>query len=51
MQAYNALKDTGQQLEFIFVSFDRDVNGFNENMKNMPWLVVTFDVNVQKILG
>lgn len=51
MQAYNTLKDTGQELEVIFVSFDRDENGFNEHIKNMPWLVVPFDVNLQKILG
>ncbi|KAJ9553530.1 hypothetical protein OSB04_017575 [Centaurea solstitialis] len=51
MQAYNALKDTGQELEVIFVSFDRDENGFNEHFKSMPWLVVPFNVNLQKILG
>lgn len=51
VQAYNTLKDTGQELEVIFVSFDRDENGFKEHMKCMPWLVVPFDVNLQKILG
>lgn len=51
MQAYNALKETGQELEVIFVSFDRDENGFKEHIKGMPWLVVPFDVNLQKFMG
>lgn len=50
-QAYNALKDTHQELEIIFISFDRDENGFKEHIKSMPWFVVPFDVNLQKKLG
>ncbi|XP_071734115.1 probable nucleoredoxin 3 [Rutidosis leptorrhynchoides] len=51
IQAYNDLNDTGHDLEIIFVSFDRDENGFKEHIKCMPWLVVPFNVNIQKILG
>ncbi|XP_024990060.1 probable nucleoredoxin 3 isoform X3 [Cynara cardunculus var. scolymus] len=51
VQAYNVLKDTSRELEVIFVSFDRDENGFKEHSKTMPWLVVPFDVKLQKILG
>lgn len=51
MQTYNALKDVDYELEIIFISFDRDENGFKEHMKSMPWLVVPFDVNLQKKLG
>ncbi|KAJ0553287.1 putative protein-disulfide reductase [Helianthus annuus] len=51
VQAYNTLKETGQELEVIFVSFDRDENGYKEHIKGMPWLVVPFDVNSQKIIG
>lgn len=51
IQVYNDLKDTGHDLEIIFVSYDRDENGFKEHMKCMPWLVVPFNVNLQMILG
>ncbi|CAI9295829.1 unnamed protein product [Lactuca saligna] len=50
LQTYNALKDVDYELEIIFISFDRDENGFKEHMKSMPWLVVPFDVNLQKKL-
>lgn len=45
------LKDTGQEIEVIFVSFDRDENGFQEHIKCMPWHVVPFDLRIQKKLG
>lgn len=51
VQAYNMLKDTGQEIEVIFVSFDRDENGFQEHIKCMPWHVVPFDLSIQKKLG
>lgn len=51
VQVYDTIKDTGQELEIIFVSFDRDENGFKEHIKCMPWLVVPFDINLQKRFG
>nr|XP_043607891.1 probable nucleoredoxin 3 [Erigeron canadensis] len=51
IQAYDALKNTGRDIEVIFVSYDQDENGYKEHTKGMPWLVVPFNVNLQKILG
>lgn len=41
----------GRELEIIFISFDRDVNKFQEHFKTMPWLAVPFDTNLHKRLS
>ncbi|KAK9279217.1 hypothetical protein L1049_012895 [Liquidambar formosana] len=51
VQLYNTLRTTGKKLEIIFVSLDRDENGFNEHFKCMPWLAVPFDVNLHRRLS
>ncbi|KAJ4962492.1 hypothetical protein NE237_022431 [Protea cynaroides] len=50
VQFYNTLRIMGRNLEIIFVSFDRDENGFNEHFKLMPWLAVPFDINIRRRL-
>lgn len=47
---YNTLNSTGRKLEIIFVSFDRDENGFREHFKCMPWLAVPFNVSIRRRL-
>lgn len=47
---YNTLNSTGKKLEIIFVSFDRDENGFREHFKCMPWLAVPFNVGIRRRL-
>ena len=51
MQQYNKLRESGQNLEVIFISFDRDEKGFKEHYNSMPWLGVPFDVNLHKRLS
>ncbi|XP_043714794.1 probable nucleoredoxin 3 [Telopea speciosissima] len=46
VKLYNTLRNTDRNLEIIFVSFDRDENGFREHSKLMPWLAVPFDINI-----
>ncbi|KAL5699764.1 protein-disulfide reductase [Ranunculus cassubicifolius] len=50
VQLYNTLKSKGRDLEIIFVSFDRDEDGFREHIKGMPWLAVPFSVNTRRRL-
>ncbi|CAK8568762.1 unnamed protein product [Lathyrus sativus] len=47
---YETLKKRGVNIEIIFVSFDRDEEGFNEHVKSMPWLAVPFDVDLHRKL-
>ncbi|KAD2803933.1 hypothetical protein E3N88_37310 [Mikania micrantha] len=51
VQAYNTLKETGKEIEVIFVSFDRDENEYEEHIKGMPWLVVPFNLILQTFIG
>ncbi|XP_042492000.1 probable nucleoredoxin 3 [Macadamia integrifolia] len=50
VQLYNTLRNTERNLEIIFVSFDRDENGFREHFKLMPWLAVPFDISIRRQL-
>ncbi|XP_010263377.1 PREDICTED: probable nucleoredoxin 3 [Nelumbo nucifera] len=50
VQLYNTLRKTNVKLEIIFVSFDRDENGFREHFKCMPWLALPFDVSLRRRL-
>ncbi|XP_065849936.1 probable nucleoredoxin 3 [Euphorbia lathyris] len=51
VQLYNSLKGDDKKLEIVFVSFDRDEEGFNEHFKCMPWLAVPFDVDLHRQLS
>ncbi|KAF8407366.1 hypothetical protein HHK36_006494 [Tetracentron sinense] len=50
VQLYNTLRNTDRNLEIIFVSFDRDENGFREHFECMPWFAVPFDASVSRRL-
>ncbi|KAK6912390.1 Thioredoxin-like fold [Dillenia turbinata] len=49
-QVYDTLKRNGKCLEILFVSFDKDENGFEEHFKCMPWLAIPFDMNLHRRL-
>lgn len=51
VQLYNHLKADGRNLEIVFVSFDRDEDGFKEHFKCMPWLAVPFDAHLHRKLS
>ncbi|CAL5434761.1 unnamed protein product [Camellia sinensis] len=51
VQLYNQLTKLGKKIEIIFISFDRDEEGFKEHFKCMPWLAVPFDVNLHRRLS
>ncbi|XP_077216083.1 putative nucleoredoxin 3 [Tasmannia lanceolata] len=51
VQLYNNLRGTGREIEIIFISFDRDENGFIEHFKCMPWLAAPFDVDLRRQLS
>ncbi|KAE9603755.1 putative protein-disulfide reductase [Lupinus albus] len=50
VELYDALRKRGINLEIIFVSFDREEDGFKEHLKSMPWLAVPFDINLHRRL-
>ncbi|CAJ1973826.1 unnamed protein product [Sphenostylis stenocarpa] len=50
LELYETLRKRGISLEIIFISFDRDGDGFKEHFKSMPWLAVPFDVNLHRRL-
>jgi len=39
---YQKLKTMGADIEFVFISFDRDVNSFKKYFSEMPWIAVPF---------
>lgn len=51
IQVYNRLRAEGKKLEIVFVSFDRDEEGFKEHFECMPWLAVRFDVDLHRHLS
>ncbi|CAL5439715.1 unnamed protein product [Camellia sinensis] len=51
VQLYNQLTKLGKKIEIIFISFDRDEEGFKEHFNCMPWLAVPFDVNLHRRLS
>ncbi|KAF3778864.1 putative nucleoredoxin 3, partial [Nymphaea thermarum] len=48
IQAYNELKQKGDNLEVIFISFDKDEACFLEHYKAMPWLALPFDEGLRR---
>ncbi|KAJ6361130.1 hypothetical protein OIU78_001716 [Salix suchowensis] len=51
VKIYNSLRSSGKKLEIVFISFDRDEDGFKEHFKCMPWLAVPFEVNLHRHLS
>lgn len=51
VKIYNSLRGSGKKLEIVFISFDRDEDGFKEHFKCMPWLAVPFEVNLHRRLS
>lgn len=51
VKIYNSLRGSGKKLEIVFISFDRDEDGFKEHFKCMPWLAVPFEVNLHRHLS
>ncbi|KAA8528207.1 hypothetical protein F0562_035542 [Nyssa sinensis] len=51
VQLYNKLRKKGENIEIVFISFDRDESGFKEHFKCMPWLSIPFDVKLHKQLS
>jgi len=50
VELYETLRKRGINIEIIFISFDRDEDGFKEHFKSMTWLAVPFDVNLHRRL-
>ncbi|KAF7830172.1 putative nucleoredoxin 3 [Senna tora] len=48
IELYHTLTKKGVSLEIIFISFDHDEDGFQQQFKSMPWLAVPFDVNLHR---
>ncbi|XAR57670.1 Protein-disulfide reductase [Bertholletia excelsa] len=48
VQVYHKLQRWGKKIEIIFISSDRDEEGFKAHFKSMPWLSVPFDVNLHR---
>ncbi|XP_021731531.1 probable nucleoredoxin 3 [Chenopodium quinoa] len=46
IQMYNSLKKTGENLEIVFVSSDRDEEAYTKHLETMPWLAVPFNLNL-----
>ena len=42
VESYNKMKASGKKIEIVFVSADKDVDGFNEYFSEMPWLAVKY---------
>jgi len=43
VKTYNKLKESGKKFEIVFVSSDKDENGFKEYFGEMPWLALPFE--------
>mgnify|MGYP000979652745 CR=1 FL=1 len=49
---YKNINAETKQLEIIFVSLDKEKEGFEKHHKDMPWLAVPFgDVRVDKLIN
>lgn len=52
VQWYNKFKDgsNGGNFDIIFLSSDKDVNGFDEYFKEMPWFAVPYTDRTIKVM-
>ena len=50
LQIYTDLRNTGKDIEIIFISLDRDENSFLDHIKGMPWLALPFDTGLTRKL-
>lgn len=50
LQIYTTLRNTGKNIEIIFISLDRDEISFWDHFKGMPWLALPFDTGRRRKL-
>lgn len=50
LQIYTTLRNTGKNIEIIFISLDRDEISFLDHFKGMPWLALPFDTGLRRKL-
>uniref|UniRef100_A0A0D9W974 protein-disulfide reductase n=1 Tax=Leersia perrieri TaxID=77586 RepID=A0A0D9W974_9ORYZ len=50
LQIYSKLRNTGKNIEIIFVSLDRDEISFLDHFKGIPWLTLPFDTGLRQKL-
>ncbi|KAL6843737.1 hypothetical protein ACP4OV_026308 [Aristida adscensionis] len=50
LQIYTTLRNTGKNIEIIFISLDRNESSFLDHFKDMPWLALPFDTGLTRKL-
>ena len=50
-QFYKNINKEKKQIEIVFNSFDRDLNGFNEYFATMPWVTIPFLSEAKEQIG
>nr|CAB3488208.1 unnamed protein product [Digitaria exilis] len=50
VQIYTMLRNTGKNIEIIFVSLDHDETSFLDHFKSMPWLTLPFNTSLRQKL-
>lgn len=48
---YNALREKNQEFEIVFVSLDKDEEGYSQCYSDMPWLALPYDAEFSKSLS
>eukprot|EP01018_Ginkgo_biloba_P027560 Gb_39281 [translate_table: standard] len=51
IQLYNTLRERGEAFEIVFLSSDREQQGFEEYFASMPWLALPFGDETKKELS
>ncbi|PVH35814.1 hypothetical protein PAHAL_7G284900 [Panicum hallii] len=50
VQIYTMLRNTGKNIEIIFISLDHDETSFLNHFKSMPWLALPFNTSLRRKL-
>lgn len=50
VQIYTMLRNTGKNIEIIFISLDHDETSFLDHFKSMPWLALPFNSSLRRKL-
>ena len=50
IQIYTMLRNTGKNIEIIFISLDHDEASFLNHFKSMPWLALPFNTSLRRKL-
>ncbi|TVT98950.1 hypothetical protein EJB05_55702 [Eragrostis curvula] len=50
LEIYTTLRNTGKNIEIIFISLDHDESSFLDHLKGMPWLALPFDTGLTRKL-